>query len=291
MNFGRMITAMCTPFDSNLQIDWNKQEALIEHLIATGTDTIVVSGTTAESPTLTKEEKCKLFSFTLEKVNKRVKVIAGTGSNSTADTIALTKQAEEIGVDGVMLVAPYYNRPSQEGLYQHFAAIHNETKLPLMIYNVPGRTSVNISTETLVRLAALPNVVAIKEASGSISQISDVIRLVPKDVAVYSGDDALTLPVLALGGAGVVSVASHVVGVEMNQMIDAFFEGNHQEAQAIHHTLTPVFHGLFFTTSPGPLKYALSRMELMEEHVRLPLVTLTPEEKGTADVWIKAFYS
>ncbi|SDY48070.1 4-hydroxy-tetrahydrodipicolinate synthase [Thermoactinomyces sp. DSM 45892] len=288
MNFGRMVTAMCTPFDSSLQIDWNRQAALIEHLIATGTDTIVVSGTTAESPTLTKEEKCRLFAFTLEKVKKRVKVIAGTGSNSTADTIALTKQAEEMGVDGVMLVAPYYNRPSQEGLYQHFAAVHNETNLPLMIYNVPGRTSVNITTETLVRLAALPGVVAIKEASGSISQISDVIRLVPKDVAVYSGDDALTLPVLALGGAGVISVASHVVGIEMKEMIDAFLSNDHQKAQVIHHTLTPVFHGLFSTTSPGPLKYALSRMKLMEEHVRLPLVTLTSEEKAIADVWIKS---
>lgn len=287
MIFGRLITAMCTPFDSSLQIDWDRQEALIEHLIATGTDTIVVSGTTAESPTLTKEEKLKLFSFTLEKVNGRAKVIVGTGSNSTADSIAFTKLAEELGVDGVMVVAPYYNRPSQEGLYQHFAAIINETKLPVMIYNVPGRTSVNISAETSARLAQLPNVVAIKEASGSLSQISDVIRLVPKDVAVYSGDDGLTLPVLAVGGAGVVSVASHVVGAEMKKMMDAFFTNDLGTAQEIHHALTPAFHGLFLTTSPAPLKYALSLMGLSEEYVRLPIVTLTDDEKTKTDVWMR----
>lgn len=287
MFFGRLITAMCTPFNQNGTIDWDSQAAIIEHLIATGTNTIVVSGTTAESPTLTQEEKLELFTFTLEKVAGRIKVIAGTGSNSTAQSLEFTQKAEELGVDGVMLVSPYYNKPSQEGLYQHFATIAKATKLPVMLYNVPGRTGVNMLPDTSVRLAQLPNVVAIKEASGSLSQISEVIARVPSDVAVYSGDDGITLPVLAIGGAGIVSVASHIVGAEMKEMMEAYFEGNHQHATKLHHKLSPAFSGLFFTTSPTPLKYALSLLGLCQPTVRLPLVELNEAEKAQTESWMK----
>jgi 4-hydroxy-tetrahydrodipicolinate synthase len=285
MKFGRLITAMCTPFTRDGQIDWASLEKLIEHLIDTGSDAIVVAGTTAESPTLSKEEKLRLFSFTKEKVNGRVKVIAGTGSNNTSDSIELTKKAEEIGVDGVMLVAPYYNKPTQEGLYQHFKAIAESTDLPIMLYNVPGRTSVNMTAQTAARLCELPNVAAVKEASGNLSQITELCRRVREDVAVYSGDDSLTLPILAVGGAGVVSVASHLIGREMKEMIEAYLSGDVAKAAKLHQTYLPVFEGLFLYTSPVPLKYVLSKKGLCEATVRLPLVELNDEEKKKIDAW------
>lgn len=287
MIFGRLITAMFTPFTRDQQIDWPRLEAVIDHLIDTGTDTIVVSGTTAESPTLTYEEKLELYRFTLQKVNGRAKVIAGTGSNSTQATLELTKEAEKIGVHGVMLVAPYYNKPSQEGLYQHIKQIADATDLPIMVYNVPGRTSVNFSVETMARLAEIDNVVAFKEASGDLNQISRLTASIPKEVAVYSGDDALTLPILAVGGAGVVSVASHLVGREMKKMMEAYFEGNNEEALRIHQELLPIFNGLFMTTSPVPLKYAMSCKGWCEPTVRLPLVEMSEEEKIKANEWIE----
>ncbi len=286
MLFGRVLTAMITPFAPNKEIDWASLDRVIEHLITTGTDTIVVSGTTAESPNLSKEEKLELFAYTLEKAAGRAKVIAGTGSNNTAETIELTKKAEAVGVDGVMLVSPYYNKPTQEGLYQHFKAIAEQTKLPVMIYNVPGRTSVNIAAETSARLAQIENVVAIKEASGNITQIANVISMVPKDVAVYSGDDAFTLPVMAMGGAGVVSVASHLIGREIKEMIESYLDGQVEKAASIFQQCLPVFEGLFFTTSPIPLKYALSEMGLCQPTLRLPLVELSEEEKKKAEVWV-----
>jgi 4-hydroxy-tetrahydrodipicolinate synthase len=286
--FGRLITAMYTPFTAQYEIDWASLEACIERLLATGSDAIVVAGTTAESPTLSHEEKVKLFQFTKEKVAGRAKVIAGTGSNHTAASIELTKEAEEIGVDGVMLVAPYYNKPSQAGLYAHFKAIAESTQLPVMLYNVPGRTSVNMSVDTMVRLAEIDNVVAIKEASGDLGQISRLIARLPQKVAVYSGDDNLTLPILAVGGVGVVSVASHLFGKEMKEMIESFFAGDHAKALAIHQKLLPAFNGLFLTTSPVPLKYAMAKKGWSHPYVRLPLVEMSEEEKKATDVWIDA---
>lgn len=286
MVFGRLITAMFTPFTRDNEIDWPRLEECIERLIATGSDGIVVAGTTAESPNLSHEEKLRLFRFTVDKVAGRAKVIAGTGSNNTAQSIQLTKEAQEIGVDGVMLVAPYYNKPSQEGLIRHFTAIAESTKLPVMLYNVPGRTSVNMSAETMARLTEIDNIVAIKEASGDLGQISEVIARVADDIAVYSGDDKLTLPVLAVGGAGVVSVASHVVGSEMKEMIDAFFAGDNSKALALHQKLLPVFNGLFMTTSPVPLKYAMSQKGWCEPYVRLPLVELDEKQKADAEAWV-----
>lgn len=286
MGFGRLITALYTPFTKGNEIDWPRLEETIERLIENGNDAIVVSGTTAESPTLSQEEKTQLFRFALEKVNGRVKVIAGTGSNNTLQSIQLTKKADEIGVDGIMIVAPYYNKPSQEGLYQHFKSIAEATTLPVMLYNVPGRTSVNMSVETMTRLAELENVAAIKEASGNLNQISSLIAALPDDVAVYSGDDSLTLPVLSIGGAGVVSVASHLVSREIKEMIDAYFAGDIQKARELHIRLFPVFQGVFITTSPAPLKYAMSRKGWSEPYVRLPIVELTEEEKMKTDQWI-----
>ncbi|KPC76961.1 dihydrodipicolinate synthase [Thermoactinomyces vulgaris] len=287
MLFGRLITAMCTPFTKEYRIDWGKVEECIDRLIDTGSDAIVVAGTTAESPTLTHEEKLELFRFAKQKAAGRVKIIAGTGSNNTEQTILLTKEAEEIGVDGVMLVAPYYNKPSQEGLYQHFKTVAEATRLPVMLYNVPGRTSVNMTADTMARLAQLENVVAIKEASGDLNQISQLVMQVPEDVAVYSGDDSLTLPILAVGGAGIVSVASHLVGREMKQMIEAFFAGNHALALSLHQKLLPVFNGLFMTSSPVPLKYAMSLQGWCEPNVRLPLVEMDEQEKAQAESWLK----
>jgi 4-hydroxy-tetrahydrodipicolinate synthase len=278
---------MYTPFTKELEIDWPSLEECIDRLIETGSDAIVVAGTTAESPNLTHEEKLALFRFTLEKVAGRVKVIAGTGSNNTAQSIQLTKEVEEIGVDGAMLVAPYYNKPSQEGMYQHFKAIIESTSLPVMLYNIPGRTGVNMTVETMVRLAELDRVVAIKEASGDLNQISKLIAAVPKRVAVYSGDDGITLPVMAVGGAGVVSVASHLVGKEMKEMINAYLEGNVQRAMEIHQRLLPVFHGLFITSSPVPLKYAMAQKGWSEPYVRLPLVEMSEQEKAATDAWVK----
>lgn len=288
MVFGRLITALFTPFTKENEIDWPCLEANIERLIEDGNDAIVVSGTTGESPTLTQSEKLELYRFAKEKADGRIKVIAGTGSNNTIQSLELTKKAEEIGVDGVMLVAPYYNKPSQEGLYQHFKTIAESTSLPVMLYNVPGRTSVNMTDETMARLAQLDNVVAIKEASGDLDQIARLIAAIPDEVAVYSGDDGLTLPILSIGGAGVVSVASHLVSREMKEMMDAYFSGDVKKAQELHIRLLPVFHGVFVTTSPAPLKYAMSQKGWSKPYVRLPIVELTEEEKIKTDEWIKA---
>jgi 4-hydroxy-tetrahydrodipicolinate synthase len=258
VDFGRLLTAMVTPFDSNLQIDYGKLDRLIEHLIATGTTTIVVAGTTGESPTLSHDEKLNLFKYVVEKAAGRVKVVAGTGSNNTADSVAFSQEAEAIGVDGLLLVAPYYNKPSQEGLYQHFKTIAESVKIPCILYNIPGRTSINIEASTQLRLAEIPNIVATKESSGDFNQITEIINGAPQGFYVYSGDDYLTLPMLSVGAYGVVSVASHVVGEEMTKMINAFLEGRNEEAIRYNKLLTPVFRGLFLTTNPTLVKAALN---------------------------------
>ncbi len=241
MNFGQILTAMVTPFDQNGEIDYNATRNLVNHLIANGTDGIVVAGTTGESPTLTTEEKVELFTFVVEVVDGRVPVIAGTGSNNTRASISLTNLAEKTGVDGIMLVVPYYNKPSQEGLYQHFKAIAESTSLPVMLYNIPGRSVVNLSVETVVRLAQIPNIVAVKEASGDLDAMTQIISQTPEDFSLYSGDDGLTLPVLSIGGIGVISVASHIIGNEMQAMIENFKNGKLQEAAQAHRSSTPSY--------------------------------------------------
>ena len=280
MNFGRVVTAMVTPFDNSGNIDFAKTTKLVEYLIYHGTDAIVVGGTTGESPTLTREEKIALFQHVVKTVNRRIPVIAGTGGNDTKAAVELTKKAEEIGVDAIMLVAPYYNKPTQNGLYEHFKTIAGQTKLPIMIYNIPGRTAVNILPETLIRLSRIPNIVAVKEASGNLSQMSEIIAGTPEDFSLYSGDDSLTLPVLSIGGKGVVSVASHVVGDEMQKMIGAFMDGNVQEAARWHQKLFPLMKGLFMTTNPAPVKTALQLIGLDVGPVRLPLVSLNEAERN-----------
>lgn len=282
MNFGPLITAMVTPFNDKLEIDWETTGRLIDYLIDDQkSDALVVTGTTGESPTLTDDEKIALYRFAVERAAGRAKIIAGTGSNDTAHSIHLTKAAEEAGADGVLLVTPYYNKPSQEGLYQHFKAIAESTKLPAVLYNVPSRTVTSISVETTLRLAQIPNIVATKECA-SVEQITEIVKDAPEGFRVYTGDDAVTLPAIAVGAVGVVSVASHVVGARMKEMIEAFNAGKVQEATRINQELYPVFKGLFNcphpVPNPVPVKYALSLRGIPVGGVRLPLANITEQE-------------
>lgn len=277
--FGRIVTAMVTPFDKNGNVDFEKTTLLIEYLLKNGTDSLVVSGTTGESPTLTKQEKLALFEHVVKVVDKRVPVIAGTGNYNTKESIDFTKEAEQIGVDGVLLVAPYYNKPSQAGLYEHFKAIAAETELPIMLYNIPGRSLVEIAPETVIKLSEIPNIVAIKDAGGDLDKMTTIIANTPDDFELYVGDDGLTLPSLAIGGVGVVSVASHVIGSEMQEMINSFLAGDYKKAARWHQKLLPVMNQLFAQPSPAPVKTALQLKGLNVGSVRLPLVPLTAEER------------
>jgi 4-hydroxy-tetrahydrodipicolinate synthase len=288
MNFGQVLTAMVTPFDQNGDVDFNATRTLVDYLIENGTDGIVVAGTTGESPTLTTEEKVALFKLVVDAVNGRVPVIAGTGSNNTRASISLTKQAEEAGVDGIMLVAPYYNKPSQEGLFQHFSAIADTTPLPIMLYNIPGRSVVNMSAETIVRLSQIPNIVAVKEASGNLDAMAEIISQAPSDFTLYSGDDGLTLPVLVIGGAGVVSVASHVIGNEMQEMINQFKNGHVQEAASAHRRLLPIMKALFAAPNPAPVKAALNMNGVNVGGLRLPMLPLSGEETSALQATLQA---
>lgn len=281
MNFGQILTAMVTPFDHNEDIDFPATRNLINYLISNGTQGLVVSGTTGESPTLTDEEKVQLFKFTVEVVNGRVPVIAGTGSYSTKASINLTKQATDAGVDGIMLVVPYYNKPSQEGLYQHFQTIAATTSLPIMLYNIPGRSVVNMSLDTIIRLSEIANIVAIKEAGGNLDTMSEIISNTREDFSLYSGDDGLTIPVLSIGGTGVISVASHIIGNEMQAMIAKFNNGNVREAAVDHRRLLPVMKALFAAPNPTPVKTALNLKGVPVGGVRLPMVPLNAEELTT----------
>ncbi|MCL5935798.1 MAG: 4-hydroxy-tetrahydrodipicolinate synthase [Firmicutes bacterium] len=280
-DFGRVLTAMITPFSKDMSVDYSVVRKLARHLAQSGSDGLVVCGTTGESPTLTREEKMELFRVVVEEVGGQSVVIAGTGSYSTASSIELTQAAEKLGVDGVMLVCPYYNKPSQEGLYQHFKAVASSTNLPVMLYNIPGRTGINMLPATVARLARIPNIIAIKEAAGSIDQVSELLRFLPDRFAVYSGDDSFTLPMLALGAKGVVSVASHVVGPRIREMINAYTSGNTTLAAQIHMELFPVFKGLFITSNPVPVKTAMNFLGWQTGAPRLPLVEATAAEKDT----------
>ncbi len=257
MIFGRVMTAMITPFDQNGQVNYAETERLAAHLAANGTDTIVVCGTTGESPTLTWAEEFALFKVVKSAVAGNAKVMAGTGSNSTSEAISATQKAAALGLDGSLQVVPYYNKPPQDGLYRHFRAIAEASDMPIMLYNVPGRTSQNLLPETVAKLAAVPNIVAIKEATGDLDQASHMRRLTPPDFAIYSGDDSLTLPMLAVGSCGVVSVASHLVGNELQQMIQLFEQGQVKKACEIHLKLLTLCKSLFITTNPIPIKAAM----------------------------------
>ena len=277
-NFGRVLTAMVTPFNEDGSVNYKAAAALASHLVANGSDGLVVAGSTGEAATLDAEEKLQLFAAVMDAVGAKATVIAGTGSNDTRASIALTKKTEALGVHGAMLVGPYYNKPTQEGFYQHFKAIADSTSLPLIVYNVPGRTASNILPETIARLAALDNIVALKESSGSLEQVSEIIRTTPEGFAVYSGDDSLTLPILSVGGSGIISVAAHAVGVRMHEMVDAYFAGDVAKARAIHLELMPFFKVIFIATNPIPIKTVMQILGHEVGGFRLPLVPATDKE-------------
>ncbi|MDX2098029.1 MAG: 4-hydroxy-tetrahydrodipicolinate synthase [Leptolyngbyaceae cyanobacterium bins.59] len=259
VNFGRVLTAMVTPFHEDGSLNYAVAEQLAAHLVQQGTDTLVVCGTTGESPTLSWSEEYQLFQVVQNVVAGKAKIVAGTGSNSTQEAISATEKADKLGLDGTLQVVPYYNKPPQEGLYRHFKAVAEAApELPVILYNVPGRTGQNLQPETVARLSEVSNIVALKEASGNLDQVSQTRKLVPPDFAIYSGDDSLTLPMLAVGAAGVISVASHLVGNPLQQMIRAFEAGNPREALAIHLRLLPLFKALFLTANPIPVKAALN---------------------------------
>lgn len=285
--FGRVLTAMATPFDASGAVAWGEVTALARHLADNGSDGIVVAGTTGESPTLSDEEKLRLFKAVKEAVGGRVKVVAGTGTYDTKHSIHLSREAERAGADGLLLVNPYYNRPSQDGLYAHFRAIAESTRLPVMLYNIPGRTGVNCAPETIARLADVPNIVAVKEATGNLDQASDIRRRTKDDFLIYSGDDSLTLPILAVGGAGVVSVASHLVGRDIQEMVKAYERGEVRSALQLHLRMLPLFKVLFITTNPVPLKAALAMSGFAVGAPRLPLVEATPKEKEQISAVLK----
>lgn len=286
VNFGCVLTAMITPFKGDGSVNYEVAEKLAAHLADNGTDTIVVCGTTGESPSLNWDEEYNLFKVVKEAVAGKAKVIAGTGSNSTEEAIAATQKAAKLGLDGSLQVVPYYNKPPQAGLYEHFLAIANSSpELPLMLYNVPSRTGQNLLPSTVARLAQIPNIVAIKEASGNFDQVSETRLLTPPEFAIYSGDDSFTIAMLATGAVGVVSVASHLVGNQLQEMIKAFQTGQTVLATEIHLRLFPLFKVLFCTTNPIPIKAALELQGWEVGSPRLPLCTLPTELKsGLEDV-------
>ena len=273
--FGRVITAMVTPFAEDGSVNYAVAEKLAIHLVENGSDGLVICGTTGESPTLSWSEEYELFKVVKQAIGNRAKIIAGTGSNSTSEAIAATQQASKLDLDGSLQVVPYYNKPTQSGLFQHFKAIAEACPdLPMMLYNVPGRTSRNLEPETVANLAQINNIVAVKEASGDLEQACKIRVLTPSSFAIYSGEDALTLPLLTVGGVGVVSVASHLVGNQIQAMIQAFVKGNNQQATAIQVKLFPLFQALFMTTNPIPVKAALNLQGWNVGKLREPLCEL-----------------
>lgn len=278
---GEIVTAMVTPFDKDRKVDFKALEKLVEHLVSTGTSSILVAGTTGESPTLTHEEEFEIFKFVKSIAKGRCKLIMGAGSNCTQTAVMATKNAKEAGADAILSVVPYYNKPSQKGLLEHFGTIAKSTDLPILLYNIPGRTGITIQPETIAKLAKEnKNIFAVKQSLADMDIITETIKLCPDDFVVYSGDDSLTLPMLSVGAYGVVSVASHIIGNEMNDMIHQFKNGCAKEAAAIHLKLYPLFKKIFMAPNPVPVKECLSKMGLVENFVRRPLVELEENEKA-----------
>lgn len=279
-NAGEVITAMVTPFNEDLSIDYPALEKLINHLIETGSDAILVAGTTGETPTLSHEEEAEMFYFVKKIVNGRVKVIMGAGSNSTQTAVESSMKAKELGADAILTVVPYYNKPSQKGMYEHFSSIAKVVDIPIILYNIPGRTGVNMQPATIAKLAKeYKNIVAVKQSNSDLDLISDIKSLCPEDFIVYSGDDSLTIPMMSLGAHGVISVASHIAGNDLKRMIKAFKLGKNEEALKLHLKLYPLFRKLFMAPNPVPVKAALSHIGIIKEYVRKPLVVLDNEEK------------
>ncbi len=281
---GRLLTAMVTPFDEKGAVDYAQAKKLALALLKSGSEGVIVVGTTGESPTLIRSEELRLFKDIKAAIGDKGCVVAGTGSNSTAEAIEATREAEKIGVDACLLVVPYYNNPTQEGLYQHFKKIAGSTSLPCILYNVPSRTVRNLDKETIVKLSQIENIVGVKEASGNLEQVSYTISNARKGFLVWSGNDSDTLPILALGGYGIISVASHLVGKQIARMIKSFLDGDTAKAAELHRHLMPIFKDLFVIANPMPVKYAVNQVGFRVGKPRLPLTE--PDEK-TAEFIMK----
>lgn len=286
-SFGRILTAMITPFYEDGSVNYQAAGELAEYLINNGSDGLVVAGSTGEAATMTKQEKLELFKVVLDAVGKKATVIAGTGSNDTQATIEMTQAAEKVGVHGVLVVGPYYNKPPQEGFYQHFKKVAENTSAPVVIYNVPGRTGSNVLPQTVIRLAEISNIVAVKESSGNLDQFAEIISGTNDDFMVYSGDDALTLPGLSIGSQGIISVAAHIAGNPMKRMVDAFLAGDTKTAAKLHRALLPVFKGMFIVTNPIPVKTAVNLLGMPAGPFRLPLVPASSQDTEAIRATIK----
>jgi 4-hydroxy-tetrahydrodipicolinate synthase len=279
---GRLLTAMVTPFDEKGEVDYEQAKKLALALLSSGSDGVVLAATTGESPTLLKQEEVRLFSEVKSALSGRGSLVAYTGSNSTAEAVEATKKAEQVGVDACLLVVPYYNKPTQEGLYQHFKTVAQATSLPCILYNVPSRTVVNMAADTVIRLSQVDNIIGVKEASGNLAQISSIISGAKEGFLVWSGNDGDILPLLAIGGYGVISVVSHLVGKQIKEMMESYLGGNTEAAARIHRHLIPLINAMFIVANPIPLKYALNHVGFRVGSPRLPLIE--PDEKTAAAI-------
>ena len=286
---GRLITAMVTPFNAKGEVDHKQAQKLAKALINSGSDGLLVTGTTGERPTMTDDEQLKLVASVREAIGAKGTIIAGTGGNCTRESIAMTKEAERLGIDAVLLVVPYYNKPTQEGMYQHFKAIAESTSLPCILYNVPARTVTNMAPETAIRLSQVDNIVGVKEASGNLEQIAKIIQGARGDFLVWSGNDSDTFPVMAMGGYGVISVASHLVGKQIQDMIQQTVRGKMKEAAAIHLNLLPLINALFIVSNPIPVKYALNHVGFRVGKPRLPLTEPDDKSKAMIEATLKNY--
>lgn len=280
--FGRLLTAMVTPFNADGSVNYEKAADLAEWLINNGSDGLVVAGSTGEAATMSAEEKLELFRVVVNRINKRVPVIAGTGSNNTADSVKMTKMAEAMGVDGALIVGPYYNKPTQEGFYQHFAAVAQSTGLPIIVYNVPGRTASNISPAIVARLAAdFENIVAIKEAAGNVAQVAELYSVLPEEFTIYSGDDGLILPFMSVGATGLISVLSNIGGGILQDVMQAYEDGRVREAAKLNARMVPLASAMFIETNPIPVKAAVTLVTGIDAgQPRLPLTPMEPANKA-----------
>lgn len=288
--FGRLLTAMVTPFNADGSIDYEAGADFADWLLANGSDGLVVEGSTGEAATMDMDEKIKFMQTIVARVNGRAKIVAGAGTNCTASTIDLVKKMEACGVDGVLVVGPYYNKPTQEGYYQHFAAVAKATKLPIIVYNVPGRTGGNIAPETVARLAAdFSNIVAIKEAAGNVAQTAELYRVLPEDFSIYSGDDGLILPFLSVGACGLISVLANVNGNILQQLMQAYSEGRVKDAADINKVMVPLAKAMFVESNPIPIKAAVTKVTGIEAGApRLPLTPISAAAEAKLDAALKA---
>lgn len=288
--FGRLLTAMVTPFNADGSINYEAGADFADWLLANGSDGLVVEGSTGEAATMDMDEKIKFMQTIVSRVNGRAKIVAGAGTNCTASTIDLVKKMEACGVDGVLVVGPYYNKPTQEGYYQHFAAVAKATKLPIIVYNVPGRTGGNIAPETVARLAAdFSNIVAIKEAAGNVAQTAELYRVLPEDFSIYSGDDGLILPFLSVGACGLISVLANVNGNILQQLMQAYSEGRVKDAADLNKVMVPLAKAMFIESNPIPIKAAVTKVTGIEAGApRLPLTPISAAAEAKLDAALKA---